>query len=65
MTQTVKKLTEQPQMMALEPRPAAVDLVESQYETGYTTGGDTGNELGRDYTEQLYRCDSAYSQGFC
>lgn len=54
-TQTVKKLTEQPQMMALEPRPAAVDLVESQYETGYTTGGDTGNELGRDYTEQLYR----------
>ncbi|XP_058483724.1 uncharacterized protein LOC131458563 [Solea solea] len=38
----------------LEPRPAAQEMVESQYETGYTTG-DTGNELDQDHTLHLYR----------
>ncbi|XP_053293066.1 uncharacterized protein LOC128453975 [Pleuronectes platessa] len=37
-----------------EPRPAAQEMVESQYETGYTTG-DTGNELDQDHTAHLYR----------
>uniref|UniRef100_UPI0037E993F2 occludin n=1 Tax=Semicossyphus pulcher TaxID=241346 RepID=UPI0037E993F2 len=37
-----------------EPRPAAAEVIESQYETGYTTG-DTGNELDRDHTDHLYR----------
>nr|XP_019962973.1 PREDICTED: occludin-like [Paralichthys olivaceus] len=37
-----------------EPRPAAQEMVESQYETGYTTG-DTGNELDQDHTAYLYR----------
>nr|XP_020500119.1 occludin-like [Labrus bergylta]XP_020500121.1 occludin-like [Labrus bergylta] len=35
-------------------RPAAQEVLESQYETGYTTG-DTGNELDRDHTDHLYR----------
>ncbi|XP_073346722.1 uncharacterized protein [Pagrus major] len=37
-----------------QPRPAAQEMMESQYETGYTTG-DTGNELDRDHTDYLYR----------
>ncbi|XP_053186551.1 uncharacterized protein LOC128369523 [Scomber japonicus] len=36
------------------PRPAAHEIVESQYETGYTTG-DTGNELDRRDTDYLFR----------
>lgn len=45
---------EREQRKNLEPRPAAQEMMESQYETGYTTG-DTGNELDRDHTDYLYR----------
>ncbi|XP_035526482.1 occludin [Morone saxatilis] len=45
---------EREQRKDLEPRPAAQEMMESQYETGYTTG-DTGNELDRNHTGYLYR----------
>lgn len=45
---------EREQRMDRQPRPAAQEMMESQYETGYTTG-DTGNELDRDHTDYLYR----------
>ncbi|KAM7400920.1 hypothetical protein PAMA_005219 [Pampus argenteus] len=47
--------TERDRRKGKEPRPAAQEMVESQYETGYTTGGDTGNELDRKNTDFLYR----------
>lgn len=43
------------QTRVLEPRPAAVGMVESQYETGYTTGGDSGNEMSRQHSDHLHR----------
>ncbi|XP_036940362.1 occludin [Acanthopagrus latus] len=45
---------EREQRTERQPRPAAQEMMESQYETGYTTG-DTGNELDRDHTDYLYR----------
>lgn len=47
--------TKREQRKDREPRPAAQEVLESQYETGYTTG-DTGNELDQDHTAYLYRC---------
>ncbi|XP_027141418.1 occludin isoform X1 [Larimichthys crocea] len=46
--------TKREQRKDREPRPAAQEVLESQYETGYTTG-DTGNELDQDHTAYLYR----------
>lgn len=60
LTQSTKKLSENLIYRAVPdepelPRPAAVDLVESQCEMGYTTGGDTGNELDQDHSQHLFR----------